>query len=147
MFRSKLDNSKTVAVKTIQKSNYSGSNFQNLAALLSELKIMIYIGKHPNIVQLIGAQTTELHKNGVVFVIVEYCPFGSLYEFLKKKRKILEASKSDKFSVNLPGYIPTYNEPKACSIKKLLKFSNDVCMGMEYLAACKVHMIFYVNLI
>lgn len=45
-----------IAVKTVKPSLDSTS----LTALLSELKVMIYIGRHENIIGLIGACTEKL---------------------------------------------------------------------------------------
>jgi len=47
-----------VAVKTNK-----GSDNQHLKALLTELKIMIYIGKHENVVNLLGAVTKNLGES------------------------------------------------------------------------------------
>ena len=43
-----------------------------LKALMSELKIMLHLGKHINIVNLLGACTTSLNKRELL-IIVEYC--------------------------------------------------------------------------
>lgn len=144
VFRSTMDNSRMVAIKTVPKSNYGDTNFDKLTALLSELKIMIYLGKHPNIVQLIGAVTTDIRTKGVVCVVIEYCPYGSLYDVLKNRRKLLESSKSLKssYSVNIPGYVQASDEIQAFSEYQLLKFSHQVSMGMEYLSSCKVRVFF-----
>ena len=40
------------------------------------------MGKHKNIVNLLGACT----RGGSLFAIMEYCPFGNLKTFLKTKR-------------------------------------------------------------
>jgi len=47
-----------VAVKTTKKN----ADKAYLKALLSELKIMIYLGNHEHIVQLVGASTRYLEK-------------------------------------------------------------------------------------
>jgi FMS-like tyrosine kinase 1 len=47
-----------VAVKTVKKD----AGVLHFKALLMELKIMAFIGKHPNIVNLIGACTQNLRK-------------------------------------------------------------------------------------
>ena len=47
-----------VAVKTVKKD----AGVLYFKALLTELKIMAFIGKHPNIVNLIGACTQNLRK-------------------------------------------------------------------------------------
>ena len=54
-----------VAVKTIKRN----ADKQYLKALLSELKIMIYLGNHDNIVTFLGAYTKELQK-GKHFILV-----------------------------------------------------------------------------
>lgn len=58
---------------------------EQLKSLLSELKILNYIGHHVSIVNLLGACTVNLSK-GELYVIVEYCHHGSLQTFLQKNR-------------------------------------------------------------
>uniref|UniRef100_A0A8C5UF21 receptor protein-tyrosine kinase n=1 Tax=Malurus cyaneus samueli TaxID=2593467 RepID=A0A8C5UF21_9PASS len=50
-------------------------------ALMSELKIMSHLGHHENIVNLLGACTC----GGPILVITEYCRYGDLLNFLRKK--------------------------------------------------------------
>jgi FMS-like tyrosine kinase 1 len=50
-------------------------------ALMAELKILIHLGRHLNIVNLLGAVTKNLIK-GELLVIVEYCKFGNLRHYL-----------------------------------------------------------------
>ena len=52
-----------------------------IKALMSELKIMIHLGKHLNIVNLLGACTTSLARRELL-VIVEYCRFGNIQKYL-----------------------------------------------------------------
>ena len=49
---------KTVAVKTAR----SETNDAGLEALVSELKIMIYLGSHLNVLNLLGACTVNISK-------------------------------------------------------------------------------------
>ena len=49
----------TVAIKTLNPY----SNKDVLKSLMSELKIMSHLGKHPNIVNLLGAVTTNIQKS------------------------------------------------------------------------------------
>ncbi len=66
-----LDKEKIVAVKTIPKNG----NEVHLAALLSEVKIMNYVGEHPHIMQLLGVQNSALRKGkriNQVFIIFEF---------------------------------------------------------------------------
>lgn len=68
-----------VAVKTL-KDDATESEYKDLA---SEIKVLIHIGKHKCIVNLLGACT----RDGSLFSIMEYCPFGDLKNFLKSKRQ------------------------------------------------------------
>jgi hypothetical protein len=51
-----------IAVKTVKKT----ADIGYLKALLSELKIMCYVGKHDNIVNLIGGCTQNIHKRKIL---------------------------------------------------------------------------------
>ena len=96
--------SKTVAVKMLR----SKTNVTALEDLVSELKVMIYLGSHLNIINLLGACTKNIHKGtydnqeiifkfenllchgfvrvGELLIIVEYCRFGNLQNYLIKNR-------------------------------------------------------------
>lgn len=53
-----------------------------LKSLLSEIKILTYLAKHPNIVSIVGAYTGEMGK-GIVYVATEICKLGSLEKYLR----------------------------------------------------------------
>uniref|UniRef100_A0A8C1FA76 Vascular endothelial growth factor receptor 3 n=1 Tax=Cyprinus carpio carpio TaxID=630221 RepID=A0A8C1FA76_CYPCA len=72
--------SNTVAVKMLKE----GATASEHKALMSELKILIHIGNHLNVVNLLGACTKT---NGPLMVIVEYCKYGNLSNFLRAKRE------------------------------------------------------------
>uniref|UniRef100_A0A8C2HJ90 Vascular endothelial growth factor receptor 3 n=1 Tax=Cyprinus carpio TaxID=7962 RepID=A0A8C2HJ90_CYPCA len=72
--------SNTVAVKMLKE----GATANEHKALMSELKILIHIGNHLNVVNLLGACTKP---NGPLMVIVEYCKYGNLSNFLRAKRE------------------------------------------------------------
>ncbi|KAF6026746.1 Pvr [Bugula neritina] len=55
----------------VTKSCYH-SDIEQVKALISELKILIHIGQHLNIVNLLGACTKDISK-GHIFSIVEFC--------------------------------------------------------------------------
>lgn len=71
-----------VAVKMC-KSVTDPTHLRNLAI---ELKIMIHLGRHLNIVNLVGAYTSEIVK-GELWLLVEYCKYGDLLSFLHRYRK------------------------------------------------------------
>ncbi|XP_048455210.1 mast/stem cell growth factor receptor kita [Rhincodon typus] len=74
----KADSIMTVAVKMLKPSAHSTEK----EALMSELKVLSHLGQHINIVNLLGACTI----GGPVLVITEYCCFGDLLNFLRRKR-------------------------------------------------------------
>ncbi|XP_038596508.1 vascular endothelial growth factor receptor 3 [Tachyglossus aculeatus] len=70
----------TVAVKMLKE----GATASEHKALMSELKILIHIGNHLNVVNLLGACTKP---NGPLMVIVEFCKYGNLSNYLRTKRE------------------------------------------------------------
>ncbi|KAM6439787.1 mast/stem cell growth factor receptor Kit [Liasis olivaceus] len=74
----KPDGAMRVAVKMLKPS----AHFTEKEALMSELKVLSYLGNHINIVNLLGACTV----GGPTLVITEYCCYGDLLNFLRRKR-------------------------------------------------------------
>uniref|UniRef100_A0AAZ3SAC6 Vascular endothelial growth factor receptor 3 n=1 Tax=Oncorhynchus tshawytscha TaxID=74940 RepID=A0AAZ3SAC6_ONCTS len=70
----------TVAVKMLKE----GACASDHKALMSELKILIHIGNHLNVVNLLGACTKP---SGPLMVVVEYCKYGNLSNYLRAKRE------------------------------------------------------------
>lgn len=93
--------------------------------LASELKILIHVGEHPNIVNLLGACTT---KGSKLCVILEFCSNGNLLTFLRSKRDeyqdVWEKSEQD-----------MSNE---FTNVDLLKIALDIARGMDFLVSRKV---------
>uniref|UniRef100_A0AAY4DH68 receptor protein-tyrosine kinase n=1 Tax=Denticeps clupeoides TaxID=299321 RepID=A0AAY4DH68_9TELE len=85
---SKADTVMTVAVKMLKPSAHATEK----EALMSELKVLSYLGNHTNIVNLLGACTV----GGPTLVITEYCCFGDLLNFLRRKRGSFWCVKPDK---------------------------------------------------
>ncbi|KAK3869901.1 hypothetical protein Pcinc_024815 [Petrolisthes cinctipes] len=73
----------TVAVKMMK----SRTDSAQLKALRSEVKIMIHIGRHINIVNLLGAHSKDLASKGELLLLVEYCRFGNILDFMHRHRK------------------------------------------------------------
>ncbi|KAG7204953.1 hypothetical protein KM043_005341 [Ampulex compressa] len=71
----------TVAVKMVRRT----TDPTYVRALASELKIMVHLGKHLNVVNLLGACTKNISKRELL-VIVEYCRFGNLHNYLLRHR-------------------------------------------------------------
>ncbi|XP_042682518.1 macrophage colony-stimulating factor 1 receptor [Centrocercus urophasianus] len=77
----KEDSVLKVAVKMLK----STADTDEQEALMSELKIMSHLGHHENIVNLLGACT----YGGPILVITEYCRYGDLLNFLRKKAEYI----------------------------------------------------------
>ncbi|KAK9963109.1 hypothetical protein ABG768_006328 [Culter alburnus] len=75
----KISTCKTVAVKMLK----AGATNNEWRALMSELKILIHIGHHLNVVNLLGACTK---RGGPLMIIVEFCKYGNLSNYLRSKR-------------------------------------------------------------
>ncbi|KAF7203269.1 mast/stem cell growth factor receptor kita isoform X1 [Nothobranchius furzeri] len=82
------DSVMTVAVKMLKSSAHATEK----EALMSELKVLSYLGNHINIVNLLGACTV----GGPTLVITEYCCFGDLLNFLRRKRDSFFCFKMEK---------------------------------------------------
>lgn len=111
-----------VAVKMVKE----GHTDADMASLVREMEVMKMIGKHINIINLLGCCS----QDGPLYVIVEYAPHGNLKDFLKKNRPIseFEVSKFDDDN----------KERKILTQKDLISFAFQVARGMEYLASRRV---------
>uniref|UniRef100_A0A8C3HAA7 Vascular endothelial growth factor receptor 3 n=1 Tax=Chrysemys picta bellii TaxID=8478 RepID=A0A8C3HAA7_CHRPI len=67
-----------------ERLRLEGATASEHKALMSELKILIHIGNHLNVVNLLGACTKP---NGPLMVIVEFCKYGNLSNYLRTKRE------------------------------------------------------------
>lgn len=83
----KFSTCKTVAVKMLK----GGATSNERKALMSELKILIHIGHHLNVVNLLGACTKP---GGPLMMIVEFCKYGNLSNYLRSKREDFVVYKS-----------------------------------------------------
>ncbi len=78
---SSISQTTTVAVKMLKER----ADMSQRKSLLAELKILIHVGRHMNIVNLLGAVTKDLIK-GELMVVVEYCRYGNIRSFLLAHR-------------------------------------------------------------
>uniref|UniRef100_A0AAQ6AN45 receptor protein-tyrosine kinase n=1 Tax=Amphiprion ocellaris TaxID=80972 RepID=A0AAQ6AN45_AMPOC len=140
----------TVAVKMLKPNAHSTEK----EALMSELKVLSYLGNHVNIVNLLGACTV----GGPILVITEYCCYGDLLNFLRRKREsFLNSQVGDGYYRNVlnqtdrevtgAGYMPMRPSEKEKSSQSddidelsldaedLLSFSYQVAKGMDYITS------------
>uniref|UniRef100_A0A673J9Z3 Fibroblast growth factor receptor n=1 Tax=Sinocyclocheilus rhinocerous TaxID=307959 RepID=A0A673J9Z3_9TELE len=108
-----------VAVKMLK----SDATEKDLSDLISEMEMMKIIGKHKNIINLLGACT----QDGPLYVIVEFASKGNLREYLRVRRPL-----GMEYCYN-PDQVPVEN----MSIKDLVSCAYQVARGMEYLASKK----------
>ncbi|XP_045250492.1 fibroblast growth factor receptor 4 isoform X6 [Macaca fascicularis] len=113
------DQASTVAVKML-KDNASD---KDLADLVSEMEVMKLIGRHKNIINLLGVCTQE----GPLYVIVECAAKGNLREFLRARRP--------------PGPDLSPDGPQSSegplSFPVLVSCAYQVARGMQYLESRK----------
>ncbi|XP_038816167.1 fibroblast growth factor receptor 2-like isoform X6 [Salvelinus namaycush] len=109
----------TVAVKMLKDD----ATEKDLSDLVSEMEMMKMIGKHKNIINLLGACT----QDGPLYVIVEYASKGNLRENLRARRP--------------PGMEYSYDinrcSDEQLAFKDLVSCTYQVARGMEYLASQK----------
>ncbi|XP_075223226.1 fibroblast growth factor receptor homolog 1-like isoform X2 [Lycorma delicatula] len=116
--------SAVVAVKMLKE----GHTDSEMMDLVSEMEMMKMIGKHRNIINLLGCCT----QGGPLYVIVEFAPHGNLRDFLRQHRP----------SSGYEPAIGTNNEngnlqssKNTLTQKQLVSFAYQVARGMEYLAS------------
>lgn len=105
-----------VAVKMVKE----GHTDSDMTSLVREMEVMKMIGKHINIINLLGCCS----QDGPLYVIVEYAPHGNLKDFLKKNLAMADYN--------------TLNTQHVLTQKELTSFACQVARGMEYLASCRV---------
>ncbi|XP_077992832.1 fibroblast growth factor receptor 2-like isoform X2 [Glandiceps talaboti] len=113
------DHPTTVAIKMLKVS----ATERELSDLVQEMEMMKGIGKHRNIINLIGCCT----QDGPLFVIVEFAPHGNLRDFLRSKRPQNPDYDCEK-SKMVQNVEPLLN-------KDLLSFAYQIAKAMEFLAS------------
>uniref|UniRef100_A0A8D0CHL7 Fibroblast growth factor receptor n=1 Tax=Scleropages formosus TaxID=113540 RepID=A0A8D0CHL7_SCLFO len=117
--REKPNNVTKVAVKMLKPD----ATEKDLSDLISEMEMMKIIGKHKNIINLLGACT----QDGPLYVIVEYAAKGNLREYLRARRP-----QGMEYCYN-----PDQEPLEIMSLKDLVSCAYQVARGMEYLASKK----------
>uniref|UniRef100_A0A3P9KTX0 Fibroblast growth factor receptor n=2 Tax=Oryzias latipes TaxID=8090 RepID=A0A3P9KTX0_ORYLA len=109
----------TVAAKMLKDD----ATDKDLSDLVSEMEMMKMIGKHKNIINLLGACT----QDGPLYVLVEFASKGNLREYLRARRP--------------PGMDYSFDTCKIpdeqLTFKDLVSCAYQVARGMEYLASQK----------
>ncbi|OXA43985.1 Fibroblast growth factor receptor 2 [Folsomia candida] len=125
----------TVAIKTL-KNTHSDAD---MIDLISEMETMKELGKHPNIINLLGCCT----EGGQLLVIMEFAEHGSLLEFLRTNRNNYTFNKMNN---NPDTVLQVYENDQtaaipsgqtALSFKDLMSYAYQVARGMDYLSQRK----------
>ncbi|GMT35299.1 hypothetical protein PFISCL1PPCAC_26596, partial [Pristionchus fissidentatus] len=126
-----------VAVKRLKDSAHQ----KELVDLFSEAQMFKIIGRHENVLGLVGCCTGA----GPLFVVLELCEHGNLRDFLRAHRP-----KEEKEGPSLPLCAPEdaeYLQPKKkvyeCVIKDLtqrhlVEWAWQVAKGMKYMSSLKI---------
>ncbi|XP_065089880.1 fibroblast growth factor receptor homolog 1-like isoform X2 [Ochlerotatus camptorhynchus] len=110
--------STVVAVKMLKE----GHTDADVKDLVCEMEVMKMIGKHVNIINLLGCCC----KDGPLYVIVEYAPHGNLKDFLRSHR----------FGTTMyDDMVSGEKEKKILTQKELISFAFQIARGMEHLAS------------
>jgi len=88
-----------VAIKCLTKANSAAAETTEFAIdeLSQEYEYHSRVGNHPNIVNIIDSFETECH----VFLVLEFCPMGDLYEAIRLGRGPLETEHVRDFMLQL----------------------------------------------
>lgn len=103
--------------------------------LVSEMEMMKMIGKHRNIINLLGCCT----QDGPLYVIVEFAPHGNLRDFLRQHRPSSGYEPAIGFSNENEGDLASGKS--TLTEKDLVSFAYQVAKGMEYLASRRVSLV------
>ncbi|XP_021961983.1 mast/stem cell growth factor receptor kita isoform X2 [Folsomia candida] len=116
---------KTVAVKS--------AHTENFMPLMRELMILNCIGKHENLVNLIGACTMDVKQRNLSLVM-EYCSFGDLLSYL--------IANKNWFMTDMGDWSNSHSDYAAWQstliLSDLLRWAADTARGMEFIASERV---------
>lgn len=151
-----------VAIKTVKVLHFrDDDDNSHINSILNELKVLKYIGEHPNIVHLHGAWTRhraggkeacnvvlEVSINftvtliaGEIFIVLELCDNGSLKRYLETVKETMGQKQSLILQqhAKLSGYLQASLSPDL--VTQFLIWSKDVATGMDFLAQKGVHLL------
>ncbi|XP_006782258.1 fibroblast growth factor receptor 1-A-like isoform X1 [Neolamprologus brichardi] len=116
-------NKPTRVTKVAVKMLKADATEKDLSDLISEMEMMKMIGKHKNIINLVGACT----QDGPLYVVVEYAAQGNLREYLRARRPVGAEYWSGSRQAPLG----------SLEVRELVSAAYQVARGMAYLASKK----------
>ncbi|KHN88749.1 Receptor-like tyrosine-protein kinase kin-16 [Toxocara canis] len=155
------DDSEMEYIKAAAKRPRNRYNVEHYEALAAELRVMIAVAAHPNVLCLIGAVVKHITSN-YLYVITEFCELGDLRSFVFNNKtnyvdEVVETSKQ----ISDHGYLVS-NSHRRCTQERykaeinpkwdtmmdsqraenlvfstcdLISFGYQIANGMEYLAS------------
>ncbi|XP_058122409.1 vascular endothelial growth factor receptor 1-like [Anopheles ziemanni] len=126
----------TVAVKMIKRNKQEDTVIK---MLISEVKMMVHVGQHLNVVNLLGAVTKNIQKRELM-LIFEYCRHGCLLDFMQKNTErfvncldtLSAAWKTRIQRENSSEWDPATDEFNTID---LICWATQIAHGMKYLAS------------
>ncbi|GAU90906.1 hypothetical protein RvY_03260-2 [Ramazzottius varieornatus] len=110
----------TVAIKRLPES----ADLLEKDAFLREIRLMKALGRHSQVVSLLGACMTS----EPILLVLEYCALGDLRGYLSSKRQTAISLQSATVSSS---YLPVTCVSQL-TLTTLLSFSRQIALGMEY---------------
>ena len=105
--------------KVVIKSMQGIAGKDQVQNFLNEIKIMGYVKRHLNLVNMVGSWTAELEKSRNIWLLIEFWEDGDLNEYLaQNKTKILSGKEQDPINPRI-----------------LIKWAYHVSKGMNHLAS------------
>ncbi|KFB47612.1 hypothetical protein ZHAS_00015584 [Anopheles sinensis] len=131
----------TVAVKQLKRT----TDASLIEGMLSEVKMLILIGQHVNIVNFLGVVTENIQNNELM-IIFEYCRYGSLLNFIQSYRKSFVDCMDElpiawsTFKINLETNKGESEDGSRTSFRTtdLICWATQIAFGMEYLSSKNV---------
>jgi serine/threonine protein kinase len=136
----------------IKQPKSSHNTAEDLRQLLSELKVMIAIGAHVNIVRLIGAVTKRIPQ-GELYIVMELCERFSLLGVLKQMSCSMETYGEKDFSPESSqnydclgtknGYQPFVSSNGSVQemVTDLMFFAYQIANGMIFISSKNVSVV------
>lgn len=112
----------TVAIKTINDR----SSLDDVTSLFCEIIILSNLSLHCNLVNMLGACTSNAEVDGNIFVLLEFCEKGDIKDYLIKNRNQFVNSFSES------------NSPRPINSRLFIQWAYDIAMGMAYLAEKRI---------
>ena len=110
-----------VAIKTVNNA----LDATQLHSLMCEIKVLDKLDMQLNLVNMVGACTTQF-RTGQVWLLLEFCPHGSLKSFLRKEKKNIILSLQNRSPI------------KGLDDRLFIKWAHSIAKGMDYLVSKRI---------